>query len=120
MAGASPPYNTIKENLIVELCGQLRDGKCRTYPSDQRVKTDDHGYDTYPDLIIPCLPPNPAIGMGDAIALGSETLSYRRTSVVDLGREGRGRSGRRTRFEKGIWARRPFPPCRAIHGALMR
>jgi Uma2 family endonuclease len=57
MAGASPQHNAIKDNLIVEIGGQLRGGKCRTYSSDQRVKMNAYGHYTYPDLIVQCLPP---------------------------------------------------------------
>ena len=57
MAGARLPHNTIKENLIVELGSQFKGGPCRTLSSDQRVKVNETGLYTYPDIIILCEPP---------------------------------------------------------------
>lgn len=54
MAGATPRHNEVKENLIGELYGRLKGGRCRTYSSDQRVKVDRTGLYTYPDLVIVC------------------------------------------------------------------
>lgn len=49
-----PRHNEVKENLIGELYGRLKGGRCRTYSSDQRVKVDRTGLYTYPDLVIVC------------------------------------------------------------------
>jgi Uma2 family endonuclease len=57
MAGASPQHNAIKDNLILEVGSRLRGSRCRTFSSDQRVKMDQYGQYTYPDVIVQCLPP---------------------------------------------------------------
>lgn len=54
MAGASREHNTVKDNLIGELYGQLKGGPCRTCSSDQRLKVDRTGLYTYPDILIVC------------------------------------------------------------------
>jgi Uma2 family endonuclease len=57
MAGASPGHNLVKENLIVELGSQLKNGPCRTFSSDQRVRLTATGMYSYPDIVIVCGPP---------------------------------------------------------------
>jgi Uma2 family endonuclease len=57
MAGARFPHNSIKDNLIYRLGQQLNGGPCRTLSSDQRVKVDETGLYTYPDIIILCESP---------------------------------------------------------------
>ena len=54
MAGASPPHNFIKENLSGELFARLKGSRCRTVTSDQRLKVEQTGLFTYPDIIIFC------------------------------------------------------------------
>ncbi len=54
MAGASRQHNEVKENLIGELFNRLKGSPCRTYSSDQRVKVENTGLYTYPDIIIVC------------------------------------------------------------------
>ena len=54
MAGAVPPHNDVKENLIGELHVRLRGSGCRSASSDQRVKVDAMGLYTYPDIVITC------------------------------------------------------------------
>ena len=54
MAGASPPHNIIKDNVIGELHSQLKGGPCRSYSSDQRVKVTPTGLYTYPDIVLVC------------------------------------------------------------------
>ena len=48
MAGASPPHNIIRENLSIEIGSQLKGGSCRTVSSDQRLKVERTGLNTYP------------------------------------------------------------------------
>lgn len=57
MTGASPQHNQVKENLVVEIGGRLKGGKCRTRSSDQRVKVQETGYICYPDVIVVCAEP---------------------------------------------------------------
>lgn len=54
MAGASSPHNFIKENLVIELGGQLKGTRCRTLSSDQRLKVERTKLVTYPDIMIVC------------------------------------------------------------------
>ena len=56
MAGASRHHNDLQTNLIVELGGRLKGGKCRVYGSDMRVKVKRTGLYTYPDVVITCDP----------------------------------------------------------------
>ena len=54
MAGASPPHNFIKDNLVRSLGNRLEAGRCRTASSDQRVRIERTGLFTYPDIVILC------------------------------------------------------------------
>jgi Uma2 family endonuclease len=53
MAGALEPHNAIKSNFEIRVGIQLVDGPCRTYSSDQMIRTDGGLY-AYPDIIIVC------------------------------------------------------------------
>lgn len=54
MAGGTPNYNRIRENLSILIGGFLFRKSCRTYSSDQRLMVVAHGLYTYPDLMIIC------------------------------------------------------------------
>ncbi|MCG8348862.1 MAG: Uma2 family endonuclease [Chloroflexales bacterium] len=54
MTGASEPHNLIATNTIASLHSQLRHTSCRVYPSDMRVKIQQTGLYTYPDIMIIC------------------------------------------------------------------
>src|SRR5947209_17187358 len=54
MAGVSRQHSRIKDNLIVAIGNQLRDGPCRSHSSDMRVKVAGTGLYTYPDIVIVC------------------------------------------------------------------
>ena len=54
MAGASKEHNRLKQNLIGELVGRLKDGPCESFSSGQRVKVSSTGLYTYPDIVIVC------------------------------------------------------------------
>jgi Uma2 family endonuclease len=54
MAGASWQHNAISANLLIEIGGRLKNGPCRVFASDLRVKVDRTGLYTYPDLLIVC------------------------------------------------------------------
>lgn len=53
MAGASRAHNAIVFDAIVALGGQLRDGRCSAFASDQRVRLSARAY-VYPDLSVVC------------------------------------------------------------------
>ncbi|MCU0342178.1 MAG: Uma2 family endonuclease, partial [Spirosomaceae bacterium] len=55
MAGAKPAHNAIRENLSINIGGYFKKNKgCRSYSSDQRVRVDENGLFTYPDLVVVC------------------------------------------------------------------
>ena len=54
MTGASRKHNIILANLVAELRNQLKGRPCRVYPSDMRVKVEETGLLTYPDVSVTC------------------------------------------------------------------
>lgn len=54
MTGASRIHNLIAGNTLASLHGQLRRKPCQVFPSDMRVKIQQTGLHTYPDLVIIC------------------------------------------------------------------
>ncbi len=57
MSGASGNHNLVMGNTYASLHAQLRKRPCLVYPSDQRVRVNDTGLYTYPDISIVCDPP---------------------------------------------------------------
>ena len=53
MAGATSNHNRIVRNVLTQLDGQLRGGKCEVFPSDLRLLCPS-GLMTYPDLQVIC------------------------------------------------------------------
>lgn len=100
MAGASREHNTVKENLIGELFVQLKDGPCRSYSSDQRVKVDRTGFYTYPDIAIVC-------GPGEYDSDDRDTL-LNPTAIIEI------LSDSTERYDRGIKFRhyQQIPTCR--------
>ncbi len=56
MAGASPRHNDLAANVLASLHGQLRDSECRPRTSDQRLKVEATGMQSYPDVLVACPP----------------------------------------------------------------
>jgi Uma2 family endonuclease len=54
MAGASRSHNVLAMNAAGSLHGQLRGKPCRAVGSDQRVKIEATGLQTYPDVVVYC------------------------------------------------------------------
>jgi len=54
LAGASEAHNLIVGNVFAALHSQLRRRPCRVYPSDMRVKVEQTGLYTYPDVLVVC------------------------------------------------------------------
>jgi Uma2 family endonuclease len=54
MAGASERHNLIVANVIGELRNKLKKSPCRVYPSDMRLKIEETGLYTYPDVMVIC------------------------------------------------------------------
>ena len=53
MAGASENHNVISSNLFLEIGVQTRQGNCRAFSSDMRVKAKKGNY-YYPDIVVAC------------------------------------------------------------------
>ncbi len=54
LAGASPRHNLIAGNILAAIHFQLKNGDCRVYPGDLRVKVPSIPYYTYPDVTVVC------------------------------------------------------------------
>lgn len=54
MGGASRRHNLIVTNLVRELSLQLKGEPCETFASDMRVKVEETGLYTYPDVVVVC------------------------------------------------------------------
>ena len=54
MTGASEQHNLITANVLASLHGQLRRKPCRVYPSDMRLRVQQTGLNTYPDVVVVC------------------------------------------------------------------
>jgi len=54
MAGVSERHNLIVMNVIGELRYQLKGKPCRPYPGDMRLKIEETGLYTYPDVMAVC------------------------------------------------------------------
>lgn len=57
MVGATEAHALIVTNLVLSLGTQLRDGPCRIYANDMRVRVEETGLYTYPDLVAVCEEP---------------------------------------------------------------
>jgi len=56
MAGASESHVLLSTNVATQLNLALRDGPCRVYANDMRVKVAESGLYTYPDVVVACEP----------------------------------------------------------------
>jgi Uma2 family endonuclease len=54
MAGAVERHNLICWNILGQLYHQMRQRRCRAYPSDMRVRVSATGLYTYPDIVALC------------------------------------------------------------------
>ncbi len=54
MAGASRRHNLIASNIIRELSLQLKNRSCEVYSGDMRVRVNNAGLYTYPDIAVMC------------------------------------------------------------------
>ena len=54
MAGANREHNLIVTNLVINLGWQLKNGPCRVYSNDMRLKVRQSGLYTYPDVMVVC------------------------------------------------------------------
>lgn len=54
MAGAGRTHNLISFNIATALGNQLKGRACEAYVSDMRVKVDNTGLYTYPDVVVAC------------------------------------------------------------------
>ncbi len=56
MAGGTPEHAALSAAVIALLVSQLRDGRCRAFSSDLRVRVSATGLSTYPDATVVCGP----------------------------------------------------------------
>lgn len=56
MGGASEQHNLIGGNIFASLHFQLKTRPCKVYSSDMRVKVNETGLYTYPDVVALCAP----------------------------------------------------------------
>ncbi|GAC1351925.1 MAG: hypothetical protein NVS3B20_06550 [Polyangiales bacterium] len=54
MAGGTPEHAALAATVVGLLFPQLREGRCRAYDSDLRVRVRDTGLATYPDVTVVC------------------------------------------------------------------
>jgi Uma2 family endonuclease len=54
MAGASERHNLLVANLIFQFKLAFQGGSCRAYPGDMRLKIEESGLYTYPDVMVLC------------------------------------------------------------------
>lgn len=54
MSGASENHNLIVTNIVAELRYQLKGRPCKVYSNDMRVKVNQSGLYTYPDVVALC------------------------------------------------------------------
>ncbi|MDQ3814367.1 MAG: Uma2 family endonuclease [Armatimonadota bacterium] len=54
--GGSPEHNRLAANAVISLGSQLRGTPCRAVGSDQRVKVEATGLNTYSDVVVYCRP----------------------------------------------------------------
>src|SRR5689334_6848951 len=74
MSGARIEHNRAASNLTVALGTALKGGPCTVLGSDQRVKVEDTGMYTYPDLVVVCGKP--------AMAASDPRMSLTNPAVV--------------------------------------
>jgi Uma2 family endonuclease len=67
MAGASERHNLLVANLIFQFKLAFQGGPCRAYPSDMRLKIEESGLYTYPDVMVLCEETRFADGEGDTL-----------------------------------------------------
>ena len=72
MAGGTPAHAALASAVTGQLYGQLRDGPCRSYSSDLRVRVLASGLATYPDITVVCGPN--ALDPDDANTVTNPTL----------------------------------------------
>ena len=67
MTGASIQHNLIVSNVLAQLYAQLQTSSCRVFPSDLRVKVEQSGLYTYPDISVVCGSPELTTDRPDTI-----------------------------------------------------
>lgn len=72
MAGASPRHNDLAANVLASLHSQLSESECRPRMSDQRLKVEATGMESYPDVLVACPPLR--YDAGDAYVLLDATV----------------------------------------------
>ena len=89
MGGASPRHNLIALNAGGELRQRLRDRPCLVYTSDQRVKVDQAGLYTYPDVTVVCGKPRYDDEQQDTLVNPNVLIEVLSPSTADYDRGGK-------------------------------
>jgi Uma2 family endonuclease len=89
MSGASPQHVLIVTNLVGELRTQLKQGPCRVYSTDLRVKVSPTGLYTYPDVIVVCDPPEFSDDQKDTLLNPVQIIEVLSESTGDYDRGGK-------------------------------
>jgi Uma2 family endonuclease len=89
MGGASQQHVLIVTNLVIELGSQLRNGPCRVYSVDLRVKVDPGGLYTYPDVVVLCEAPRFSDEQKDTLLNPSLIIEVLSESTKDYDRGGK-------------------------------
>lgn len=121
MVGGSDHHNRIAINIVAALLPLTRDGNCRVYINDMRLKVGNNYY--YPDVMVACEPPetenpiwrtNPCLVVevlspsSESIDRREKLLAYRSVSTVEtylIVHQEMQRVERHYRNDSGAWAR---------------
>lgn len=89
MSGASEWHVLIVTNLVYELQSQLKDGPCRVYSTDLRVRVAPAGLYTYPDVIVLCDEPRFSDEQEDTLLNPALIIEVLSESTKDYDRGGK-------------------------------
>src|SRR6266498_4657729 len=67
MAGGTPMHSLVGTNLVIEFGTRLKGGPCVPFNADLRIKVEETGLFTYPDLSVICGPLQFAAGTNDTV-----------------------------------------------------
>jgi Uma2 family endonuclease len=89
MSGASSRHILIVTNLVTGLWSRLRQGPCRVFSTDLRVKVDTTGLYTYPDVVVLCGPPEFSDEQKDTLLNPALIIEVLSDSTKDYDRGGK-------------------------------
>ena len=89
MSGASSRHILIVTNLVTGFWSRLRQGACRVFSTDLRVKADTTGLYTYPDVVVLCGPPEFSDEQKDTLLNPALIIEVLSDSTKDYDRGGK-------------------------------